>query len=128
LIAVRSIPLCSAEVKDVPMSAHPASDRRAHPRYLCWVEALATTEEHKPQPARLLDLSASGARVALLRQLPLGANLRLTLPRSEGLPSVLEATISRVIRTRTGWEAGCTFDPPLSDEQLAALLQSIEVG
>src|SRR5215813_13679970 len=100
------------------MSTHPAPDRRAHPQYLCWVEALAATEEGAPQPARLLDLSANGARVALLRQLPNGAELRLTLAGGEGRPRVLAGSVNRVARTRTGWEAGCTFNPPLTEDQL----------
>jgi hypothetical protein len=122
------LPLYLYAVTECAVNIQPAIDRRAHPRYLCWVEALAATEQTSVQPARLLDLSTSGARVALLRSLSPGASLRLTLPRSEGLPSVLTGTISRVARTRTGWEAGFTFDPALSVEQLASLVQSIEAG
>jgi PilZ domain len=110
------------------MSARPAPDRRAHPRYLCWVEAVATAKENTPQPARLLDLSANGVRIALLRPLETGAELRLMLPRGQGLPNVLTGCVARISRTSTGWEAGCTFDPPLADEQLALLLQSLEAG
>jgi hypothetical protein len=109
------------------MHTQPAPDRRAHPRYLCWVEALATTEETAPQPARLLDLSANGARIALLRPLSVGVDLRIILPRSDDRPRVLAGSVSRIARTTTGWEAGCTFDPPLTEEQLAVLLQAIEV-
>ncbi len=107
------------------MSATPVPDRRAHPRYLCWVEALCDVG---PRPARLLDLSTGGARVALLAPLPPGADLRLTLPGGGGRPSVLTGTVARVVRTRTGWEAGCTLTPPLAPDQLAALLQAIEAG
>jgi hypothetical protein len=110
------------------MSLQPAPDRRSHPRYLCWVEAMCSTPDNAPQPARLLDLSASGARVALLRPLPPGVDLRLMLPRGDNRPSVLAGVVSRVARTGTGWEAGCVFNPPLADEQLADLLQLIEVG
>jgi hypothetical protein len=107
------------------MSLSPTPDRRAHPRYLCWVEVLC---EAGARPARLLDLSAGGARVALLAPVPHGADLRLTLPRGPGRPGVLAAIVTRVTRTRTGWEAGCSFAEPLLDEQLAALLRSIEAG
>jgi hypothetical protein len=124
LLAVGSIFLAGA--KELAVSARPAPDRRAHPRYLCWVEALATAQENTPQPARLMDLSANGARIALLRSLPPGAELRLMLPRLGGLPNVLAARVTRINRTSTGWEAGCTFDPPLGEEQLAAVLQSLE--
>jgi hypothetical protein len=110
------------------MSVRPVPDRRAHPRYLCWVEVVATAGTNAPQPARLLDLSANGARIALLRPLATGAELRLMLPRGQGLPNVLAAQVARVNRTTTGWEAGCTFEPPLADEQLAVLLQSLEAG
>jgi hypothetical protein len=34
--------------------------------------------------------------------------------------------VNRVSRTNTGWEAGCTFTPALTEEQLAALLSSID--
>jgi hypothetical protein len=110
------------------MSFQPAPDRRSHPRYLCWVEALCATPDNAPQPARLLDLSVSGARVALLRPLPAGVDLRLVLPRGEERPSILCGSISRVARTRTGWEAGCTFAEPLTEDELAGLLQLIEVS
>jgi hypothetical protein len=107
------------------MSAHPAPDRRAHPRYLCWVEVLCETGL-KHRPARLLDLSGGGARVALLAPVPAGIDLRLVLPHGESGPSVLAATVNRVSRTNTGWEAGCTFTPALTEEQLAALLSSLD--
>lgn len=110
------------------MSLEHVPDRRSHPRYLCWVEALCETPDNAPQPARLLDLSASGARVALLRPLPTGVDLRLMLPRGEDRPSVLAGVVSRVARTRTGWEAGCTFVTPLAEEQLADLLMALEVS
>jgi len=115
-------------VKELLMSVQPAPDRRSHPRYLCWVEALCATQENTPQPARLLDLSVSGARVALLRPLPPGSDLRLMLPRGEDRPSILAGTTSRVARTSTGWEAGCTFNTPLTEEQLADILQVLEVS
>jgi hypothetical protein len=104
------------------MSPPPAPDRRAHPRYLCWVEVLCGAGEQPHRPARVLDLSTVGARVALLAPLPDGADLRLTLPQGEGRPSVLDATVNRVSRTRSGWEAGCTFTRPLTEDQLAALV------
>jgi hypothetical protein len=107
------------------MSAHPAPDRRAHPRYLCWVEVLCETGL-KHRPARLLNLSSGGARVALLAPVPAGIDLRLMLPHGESGPSVLAATVNRVSRTNTGWEAGCTFTPALTEEQLAALLSSLD--
>jgi hypothetical protein len=110
------------------MSDHPAPDRRAHPRYLCWVEALAAAGENTPQPARLLDLSANGARVALLKPLPTGTELRLLLLRGSGRSRALTARVARVNRTRTGWEAGCAFDPPLAAGQLADVLHSLEAG
>jgi hypothetical protein len=110
------------------LSVQPAPDRRSHPRYLCWVEALYVAEENAPQPARLLDLSASGARIALLKSLPAGADLRLTLPRGDRTPVVLSGVVNRINRTREGWEAGCTFNPPLSEEHIHSLLQAIEVG
>jgi PilZ domain-containing protein len=104
------------------MSADPGPDRRAHPRYMCWVEVLCGTDELLHRPARLLDLSTGGARIELLAPLPGEADLRLTLPYGEGRPIVLTAAVNRVNRTRTGWEAGCAFTPPLTEEQLAALL------
>jgi hypothetical protein len=110
------------------MSLVPAPDRRSHPRYLCWIEALCATEDSPFQPARLLNLSASGARVALLRPIPSGVDMRLMLPRGEEQPRVLAAVVSRVSRTRSGWEAGCTFASPLSEEQLSDLLEVIAVG
>jgi hypothetical protein len=107
------------------MSVYPAPDRRAHPRYLCWVEVLCETGL-KHRPARLLNLSSGGASVALLAPVPAGIDLRLVLPHGESGPSLLAATVNRVSRTNTGWEAGCTFSPALTDEQLVALLSSLD--
>jgi hypothetical protein len=104
------------------MSPQPAPDRRAHPRYLCWVEVLYGAGGQPHRPARLLDLSTGGARIALLAPVPAGADLRLTLPQGEGQPSVLTASVNRVSRTPTGWEAGCTFTHALTEEQLTALI------
>lgn len=103
------------------------SERRAHPRYLCWIEALCSTEEYVPQLARLLDLSASGARVALLQPILREANLRLTIPCGVERVVVLECTCTRVQRTPQGWEAGCTFTLPLNDEQLADLIATLDL-
>jgi hypothetical protein len=104
------------------MTAEPVPDRRAHPRYLCWVEVLCGAGGQAHRPARLLDLSTAGARIALLAPLPAGADLRLTLPCGEGRPSIVAATVNRISPTPTGWEAGCTFTRALNEEQLTALL------
>jgi hypothetical protein len=109
------------------MNAQPAPDRRAHPRYLCWVEVICDSGEQPHRPARLLDLSAAGARVALLAPLPRGADLRLTLPCNSGRPNVLSAAVSRIKRTSFGWEAGCTFVDRLTQEQLDSLLAPLQL-
>jgi hypothetical protein len=81
--------------------------------------------EQQHRPARLCDLSTGGARIDLLAPLPVGAELRLTVLQAEGLPTVLNASVSRVSRTRWGWEAGCTFSPSLTENQLAAVLAPV---
>jgi hypothetical protein len=89
---------------------------------MCWVEVLCGAGEQPHRPARLLDLSTAGARIALLAPIDVGVELRLTLLQAEGPPSVLTGSINRVTRTNSGWEAGCTLSVPMTEDQLAAIL------
>jgi hypothetical protein len=107
------------------MSRPPATDRRASPRYLCWVEVLCGAGQQPHRPARLLDLSTGGARIALLSPIPSGSDLRLTVLNGDDKPAVLTASVNRVSRTSSGWEAGCTFAVPLTDGQVADLLAPV---
>lgn len=104
-----------------------AGDGRRWVRTPCNVhvecEAVRGPARHR-QPARVLDISASGCGLGVAAPVEVGALLSLRLTGAGGrAPVAMLALVVRVSPQPAGeWVLGCTFLRDLSDEELRSLL------
>jgi hypothetical protein len=108
----------------------PAPERRRRVRYHCHLRAPAQYALRPPfhsDWALLHDLSASGAGLLLDCAPEPGAVLLLQLPSNVvGCPTTRLARVAHATERPGGdYLVGCAFTPPLSEAELASVLQQL---
>jgi hypothetical protein len=106
-------------------------ERRASVRYGCSMdgvcEPIALPTASQPEErwhGSVRDISTGGVRLSLVRRFEPGTTLQLEIPTKQG-ENILtfNVIVVHVIQSSgNGWEFGCKFEPPLSDEDLKALI------
>jgi hypothetical protein len=86
---------------------------------------VARAEREPRWSARVRDISTGGVALFLLRQIPVGAALSVTLRDAQGRG--LRTLPARVVHTRVHssgrWILGCEFENPISDVELETWLR-----
>src|SRR4051794_9635748 len=92
-----------------PESSSPpaAGERRSAPRTACVVEIAFTEKGSVFRRGTLLDVSATGARLALDETPGVGERLLLTFLTSAGMLFRIGAHVVRVEMHEDGWVVGC---------------------
>jgi c-di-GMP-binding flagellar brake protein YcgR len=101
-------------------------DNRRWVRSPCNVQATFQTVRDpaaKPEPARVLDISASGCGLALARATEVGTLLSLQLTSAQGLAAMtILASVVRASEADGEQVLGCTFLRDLKERELQGLL------
>jgi hypothetical protein len=99
-----------------------STDRRANPRRATRVDTICRpVSEPVEIPARIVDVSLGGIKIAVNRLLREGTMLRVDLPRLAGPATTILACVAHVHQTeRAEWEVGCNFSLELSEDEIRA--------
>jgi PilZ domain len=108
--------------KFVRTIAGDSSDRRAHERHATKIDTICRrVSEADEIPARILDVSLGGIKIAVSRLMREGTMLRVDLPKAAGPATTILACVTHVHQAgRAEWEVGCSFSLELSDDEVRA--------
>src|SRR5262249_9550695 len=105
---------------------HETSDQRTWMRFATDVQAtyqLIALPEGARQPAKVINLSASGVGLEVEEPVENGALLSVELQAGHGdFARTMLACVVHVTARQDGWALGCNFIRSLSEEDLTALL------
>jgi hypothetical protein len=116
--------------ESAPIKSYTGEDRRVWVRFPCRLGStcgpvpLPTAPNPETQwSAEILDLSAGGFRLSLIRRFEAGTPLIIEVRgSSEDSTHTATAQVVHVApRPGGGWQMGCQFDSPLSEEELERL-------
>jgi hypothetical protein len=104
-----------------------SSDNRTSERYLCAVVGsyqIVSDDAQQYLPARVLNISASGALLVISQPIDTGVllSLKLSGPRAGSAQTILGCVVHRRAESEQEWTIGCNFIRELSELELEALL------